>query len=101
MTSVRATSVVPNKGKESAESEGEVRALQSRRRVGAGRFLEPLAHLRRRYHTFRQMRVERARGDIWALFGDELQITVTRFYFLRACPFLNWSANQRQPTPGL
>jgi hypothetical protein len=43
MTSVRATSVVPNKGKESAESEGEVRALQSRRRVGAGRFLEPLA----------------------------------------------------------
>jgi hypothetical protein len=38
---------------------------------------------------------------VGALFGDELQITVTRFYFLRACPFLNWSANQRQPAPGL
>jgi hypothetical protein len=39
-------------------------------RAGSGRLvrivrlLQPLNELRRRYHTFRQMRVERARGDI-------------------------------------
>src|ERR1700704_1988271 len=48
-----------------ALTQGEVRAVPSRRRVGTGRFLEPLDHLRRRYHTFRQMRIERARADIW------------------------------------
>jgi hypothetical protein len=49
------------------KTEGEVRVGPSRRRVGGGRFLEPLDHLRRRYHTFRQMRIERARADILGL----------------------------------
>jgi hypothetical protein len=72
MTSVKATrspmTSFPNKGKESAENlKVKCGRLPSRRRVGTSRFLEPLDHLRRRYHTFRQMRIERARADVSGL----------------------------------
>ena len=56
----------------------------SRRRVRIAGLLQPLRDLRRRYHTFRQMRIERARGDLLG-FGQLLFCEVFRLELAAKC----------------
>ena len=66
-----------------------MRAATSRRRVRIVRFFEPYKHLRCGDRPFRQMRIERARGDIWRVdqfrSREFLGLSLVRKCFGRPC----------------